>query len=138
MTNTTVRASYILGDDRALITLAVSIPNGKSDLTEEELVIAGVAATRALSYPVTLFGADLNFNFGIATARELGSWVIGAGLGYSLRGEYSALAETDFKLNPGDEFNITFGISRDFEVSKGSAKLIADFIYTNYSGDDYP
>jgi len=137
VTDSMIRASCRIGDNRALFTFGVGIPNGKTKLNDDELNIAGIAANRPLDNPVTSFGAGLNANFGLALAQEFGAWVFGAGLGYSLRGKYEALiGAQEIRVQPGNEFNVTLGIDRDFEWPKGKAKFTADFIYTNYAEDD--
>ncbi|MFQ6115433.1 MAG: hypothetical protein ACE5NG_15340 [bacterium] len=137
ITDTILRASYILGEDLALLTIGVGIPSGKSELDEEELRIAGIAANRPLNNPVTNFGTGVNLNFALAIAQEVGPWVLGAGFGYSLRGKYDVLVGTqEVSVEPGNEFNITFGVDRDFEMANGNAKFTADIVYTNYSEDE--
>lgn len=131
VSDTYVRGSYIIGENRALLTFGVGIPSGKAELSSEELALAGIAASRPLANPVTNFGTGLNVNIGLAIAREISSWVFGVGVGYSRRGEYT-LNSQGAKIDPGDEFNITVGVDREL----GPAKFIADVIYTNYSKDE--
>jgi len=132
-----LRASYILGDNLALVTLGAGLPSGNTDLSDEELVLAGVSASRALENPVTSFGTGLNLNLGLAVARELGGWVLGLGAGYAVRGKYDAtFVGQSYEIDPGDEFNITLGADRAFEWGGRRSKFIADFIYSNYGEDE--
>ena len=137
LSDTFVRGSYLIGEDLALLTVGVGIPTGETNLNADELAIAGLAANRPLDNPVTNFGTGLNITFGLAIAREVGSWVAGLGFGYSLRQEYDInLNNLEQKIQPGNEFNFTVGFEKEFEASEGSGKFTADFIYTNYSGDE--
>ncbi|MFQ5639012.1 MAG: hypothetical protein ACE5IR_13595 [bacterium] len=131
VTDSYIRGSYIIGDNRALLTVGVGLPSGKTELDSEELALAGIAANRPLANPVTNFGTGLNVSVGLALAHEIGSWVFGVGVGYSRRGEYN-LNSQSAKIDPGDEFNITVGVDKEF----GSAKFMADLIYTTYSKDE--
>lgn len=131
ISDTYVRGSYILGDNRALLTVGLGIPSGKTELDAEELALASIAANRPLANPVTNFGTGFNINVGLAVAHEVGPWVFGFGVGYSRRGEYD-LNSQGATIDPGDEFNVTVGLDRQF----GAAKVIADVIYTTYSKDE--
>jgi hypothetical protein len=136
LTDTFIRSSYILGDNFALLTLGAGLPSGNTDLSEEELVLSGLSASRPLENPVTNFGTGLNLSLGVAVARELGSWILGFGAGYSLRGKYQArFIQQEYEIEPGDEFNLTLGIDRSFDMAGENAKFIADFIYSNYTED---
>lgn len=130
ISDTYIRGSFILGNNRALLTVGVGIPSGNTGLTNDEAALSGIAANRPLNNPVTNFGTGLNMNFGLAVAHEIGSWIFGLGVGYSQRGEYNINAQ-GAKIDPGDEFNVTVGVDREF----GSAKFIADLIYTHYLED---
>lgn len=137
VTDTFVRASFIVGDNLALLTFGVGIPSGETELTADEMTIAGLASNRPLNNPVTNFGTGFSYHFGLALAQELGTWVLGAGVGFSLRQKYDAnLSGQDFEIAPGNEFNLTVGVEREFEMAGGRAKVLADFIYTNYGEDE--
>ncbi len=130
LSDTYVRASYIIGDNQVLLTVGFGIPSGKTELNNEEFTIASIAANRALANPVSNFGTGSNVNVGLAFAREIGSWVFGFGVGFSRRSEYNlnALGGT---IDPGDEINVTIGADKNF----GSAKFTGDAIYTMYTED---
>ncbi len=132
-----VRASYIVGDHRVLLTLGVGIPTGKAKLNNDQLTVAGFAANRPLDNPVTNFGTGLNVNFAVAAAQEIGTWIVGLGVGYSLRQNYDALSSgQEVEVDPGDELNLTFGVDKEFEWGDEKAKFTSDFIYTRYTEDD--
>ncbi len=144
MADTYGRASLILGDNLALLTLGASIPTGETEFEGNDVALAGIAANRALNNPVSSFGSGQNFSVGLAFARPLGDWVLGFGAGYSLRGEFDVLtqagsgAASSSTFNPGEEFNLTIGAEREFDFMNNDAKFSVDVIYTNYSEDDIP
>lgn len=132
------RVSVMLGDNLALLTFGVGIPSGQTELKSEELVLAGLAANRPLSNPITNFGAGLNLHFGVAVAQNFGAWVVGAGAGYALRGDYDILFDDEnIQIDPGDEMNLTLGVDREFRMAGGQGRFMADFIYTNYTEDEF-
>lgn len=136
ISDTFVRSSFILGDNNALLTFGIGIPTGETNLDASEYTISGIAANRSLDNPVSNFGTGFSYNFGLAVAQEFGDWVVGVGGGYSLRQQYDAtFAGQSFQIEPGDEFNLTIGLERDFEIASGKGKFTADFIYTNFSED---
>ncbi len=136
ITDTFVRSSLILGDNTALVTFGVGIPSGETNLDNDEYAISGIASNRSLNNPVSNFGTGFSYNLGLAVAHEVGSWVMGLGMGYSLRQKYDAIFSGEkYDIEPGNELNLTFGVERDFIVSEKSAKFMADFIYTNYAED---
>ena len=134
VTDTLVRASYLIGNNLALLTFGVGLPTGQTELSSDELLLSGLAANRPLDYPVSSFGTGLTLVAGLAVAQPVGSWVIGFGAGYAFRQEYDAtVSGTAFTVNPGNELNLTFGLDREF--ADGRTKFSADLIYTNYSED---
>ncbi|NIR49929.1 hypothetical protein GWO43_15585 [candidate division KSB1 bacterium] len=137
VTDTFLRGSYILGDNRALLTFGASIPSGKTKFDVDELQIAGLAANRPLANPVTNLGTGVNLNFGLAAAQDFGPWVFGLGVGYAWRGEYDVRNGTqEIEITPGNEVNLTFGMERGFELATGPSKFIVDFVYTFYTEDE--
>lgn len=137
MSDTFVRGSVLLGNDVALLTVGVGVPTGETNLSPKELAMAGLAANRPLNNPVTSFGAGPSVTLGIAAAQEFNSWVFGFGAGYALRKSYTAaFNNSNFDVKPGNEFNLTLGVEREFDMMDDRGKFVADFIYTNYGKDE--
>lgn len=137
VTDTYVQASYVLLNNLALLTVGGVFPSGETNLDKQELRLAGIAANRPLSNPVTHFGSGTNVNVGLALARNWGQWVFGAGFGYSWKGKYDAMLDTtSTSVKPGNEMNLTVGVERSFQVKRGEVKFTADFIFTKY-GEDF-
>ena len=128
-----LRVSYILGDNAAILTFGTGIPTGRSRLKSDELIHAGLAANRPLGYPITLFGSGWGLMGSIAHVREIGSWIIGAGLGFYFRDKYR-INDRD-EIDPGEELNISFGVDRSFFIGLRRIKLTTTLIYSNYTED---
>jgi len=128
------RASCILGENAAIMTVGVGLPTGKSKFNSAEYEHTGFAANHPLDYPITLFGSGFNANASIAYAKEFNNWIIGAGAGYYLRTAYQ-IDSLGTEVKPGNEYNLALGIDRNFEFRSRKAQFTADFVYTNYLWD---
>ncbi|MFC1525994.1 hypothetical protein ACFL6X_04185 [Candidatus Latescibacterota bacterium] len=133
LTDTKVRASLILGDELALITVGANTPTGKTGLSEEEREISRVLSQNALRFRTPNFGQGLDINAGLATARKIGDNVIGLGFGYLLKGEFEP-ADGGPKYTPSPEMSLTAGIDR--KLFGGDGKLTLDAVYTVYGEDE--
>ncbi|MBT4498869.1 MAG: hypothetical protein HOC74_14165, partial [Gemmatimonadetes bacterium] len=80
LTDTKIRASYIVGDELALLNVGVNTPTGKTELTGDERQVSGVLSQNAFGFRTASFGQGLDVNAGLAMARKLGETVFGAGL----------------------------------------------------------
>ncbi len=137
LSDTFVRGSLMLGNNLALLTVGVGVPTGETSLETKELAMAGLAANRPLNNPVASFGSGSSISVGLAVAQEVNSWVVGLGAGYTKRNKYEAdFNNSIFKIKPGNELNLTVGVEREFDISNGKGKVLADLIYTNYTEDD--
>lgn len=132
LTDTKVRASYIIGDEVAVLTAGVSTPTGRTGLEEDEQEVSNFLAQNALGFRVPNFGQGLDVNVGVAVARKIGEMVFGAGAGYLLKGEFTPRAEGS-AYQPGDELSLTAGLDR--KVLDGDGKIALDVVYTRYSED---
>ena len=133
LTDTKVRASYILGDDAALLTAGLSTPTGKTTLDSLEQEVSNYLAQDALGFTTPALGQGMEANLGLATARQIGETVFGLGVGYLWKGAYTPrLGESDY--TPGDELSLTVGLDR--HLMDGDGKLTLDLVYTLYGRDE--
>lgn len=133
LTNTKLRASYIIGDEVALVTAGVSAPTGKSELDTEEQAVSNYLSQNALGFRTPNFGQGLDVNVGLATARKVGETVVGLGVGYLLKGEFKPKAG-DVDYSPGNELSLTTGVDR--KIMDGDGKVTLDLVYTLYGEDE--
>ena len=133
LTDTKIRGSYIVGEELALITFGISTPTGKSELDGEEQQVSAYLSQNALRFSTPNFGQGLDINAGVATARRVGEMVVGVGVGYLLKGEFTPRqGGGDYK--PGAEISLTAGL--DKKVMSGDGKVTVDAVYTMYGEDE--
>ena len=132
LTDTKVRASYIVGDEMALITAGLSTPTGKTELDASEQMVSLYLSQNALGFRTPNFGQGLDINVGVATARKLGEMVLGVGVGYLMKGEFTPW-DGGTEYAPGNELSLTAGLDR--KVMDGEGKLTLDVVYTLYGED---
>jgi len=130
MSDTRIRGSYIMMEEKLLLTFGLSLPTGKSNLNSDELGVSSVTAIQALRFNVPNLGQGLDVNLGLVGAHDMGEFTIGGGIGYLMKGSYKPFASSDIGYNPGDEFNITLGADYGDEN-----KLTGDVTITFYGGD---
>jgi len=133
LTDTKIRASCIIGDELALVTVGVSTPTGKTVLDTLEREVSNYLAQDALGFRTPSFGQGLEMNVGLATAHKIGETVFGLGAGY-LRKEAFTPGVEEPEYSPGDELSLTFGLDR--QVMDGEGALILDVVYTVYGEDE--
>ena len=133
LTDTKIRANYVLGEEAGLITLGISTPTGQTELDTDQQIVSQRVAESALNFRTTNFGQGLDINVGVAIARKLGETVFGLGAGYLLKGEFTPrAAAADYK--PGSELNLTLGLDR--KIMDGDGTLTFDVIATTYGDDE--
>jgi hypothetical protein len=130
LSDTRIRGSYIMMDEKMLLTFGLGLPTGKTRLKSEELGISSVMAIQALRFKVPNMGQGFDVNLGLAGAQDMGGWVIGGGIGYLMKGTYKPFDGSDIGYNPGDEINITLGADYGDEN-----KLTGDVVITFYGSD---
>ncbi len=130
--DTRVRGSYLLGEEKFLFTFGVNVPSGKSSLKPEEFSVANILALHALDFQTPILGQGVDVSCGMVMAQRLSGFVLGVGAGYLMRGEFKPVFDSDYKYNPGDEISFSLGVDRP--LSRRS-KLMFDASYTLY-GDD--
>jgi len=133
LTDTKIRGSYIVGEELALITAGVSTPTGKTELDSDEQSVSRFLSQNALRFRTPNFGQGLDINLGIATARKVGESVVGLGVGYLIKGEFTP-NDGGTKYTPGSELSVTAGIDR--KVMDGDGKVTLDAVVTVYSEDE--
>jgi len=133
LTDTQVRAIYQVVPDVVVLTVAANLPTGKTKLTADQLVAAGVVASDLIPFPVASFGSGANVTTGIAVALPVLGWAIGVGGSYRLTGEYTPLAAVDSSYKPGSELRLRVGADR--VVGQGRVSL--GFTYSTFADDAF-
>jgi len=127
-----IRAVAMLADDTIMLNAGANLPSGKSDMSDEEIIASGLLMDKATGFRYSRLGEGLDINVGCGLARTYEPIVLGIGVGYILKGEYSHLEEDeDLKYKPGNQLNVTGG----FDVQFSPLLLRSDVTYTTYQTD---
>jgi hypothetical protein len=133
LTDTQVRAIYQVVPDVVVVTLAANLPTGKTKLTSDELVAAGVVASDLIPFPVANFGSGANVTTGVAVAVPVLGWAVGLAGSYRLTSGYTPLAAVDSSYKPGGELKLRVGADR--VVGQGRVSL--GFTYSTFADDAF-
>jgi hypothetical protein len=125
LTDTELRASYVLGRDLVVVSAGYLLPTGRTALTLDEAEVAGTIAADLLPFRITQWGSGGGLALSTAVAVPVAGFGVGFSLGYTMTQEFDALdlpGET-WKYRPGNELRLRMGIDRSFGRS-GKASLI--------------
>ncbi len=132
LTDTQVRASYVLGRDAVVATLMVNLPTGKSQSLEQSST-TGAAAANFLAFPVNVYRTGASVTGGLAAATELGSWNVGIAGSLRMSGTYQPFNDDVAKYSPGTEGRMKIGVDRLI----GSSRLSMGFTYSTFGNDEF-
>lgn len=125
LTDTQIRANFSLGSELLVFTVGVNLPSGQYLIPADQIAAAGQIGNDFLGYPISSMGNGFAGTGGIAYARALGAWNLGAG------GSFRKSAEFDFferdsggpyRFEPADEMRARLSLDRpvgDGQVSLG-------------------
>jgi hypothetical protein len=132
-TDAQLRGAYQIVPDVVVLTVAANLPTGKTKLTEDELLAAGVAASELIPFPVSSFGSGANVTTGLAVAVPLGGWAVGAGGSYRVTAGYTPLALIDSSYKPGGELRLRLGADR----LVGQGRVALGFTFSSFAEDEF-
>lgn len=115
LTDTQLRANYSLAGDAVVLTAGLNLPTGRSTVTEDEILAAGQIGSDFFAFPVSSLGTGFGGTGGIAAARTVGSWNVGAGLSLRYSGAYEPFrltGEPAIHYQPGNEYRFRVGGDR--------------------------
>jgi hypothetical protein len=114
LTDTQIRGSYTFGGDFIVLTAGVSLPTGESSVTLDQLLAAGRIGNDFLAFPVSEMGTGLAATGGVAVARPVGDWSVGAGVAVRRSRAYEPFDVPDqtFRYQPGNELRARLGVDR--------------------------
>jgi len=135
LTDTQVRANYVLGTDFVVLTAGLNLPTGRATVAPNQLVAASLIGSDFLNLPVPAMGIGFGGTGGVAVARPIGDdWNLGAGLSMRKSAEYSpvdAAGGTPLRYQPGNEYRARVGVDRAF----GTGRITLGVTYSTF-GDD--
>jgi hypothetical protein len=133
LTDAQLRGVYQVVPDMVVVTVAANLPTGKTKLSDDQLLAAGVAASDLITFPVPSFGSGANVTTGLAVAVPMGGWAIGVGGSYRLTSGYTPLASIDSSYKPGGELRVRVGADRI--VGQGRVSLGVTF--SSFAEDEF-
>jgi hypothetical protein len=134
LTDTQIRANYVLGNDFVVLTAGVNLPTGQSRVTTGQLTAASLVGSDFLGFPISNMGTGLGETGGIAVARPVGDWSVGAGFSMRRTEEYDPfdVGGTTFRYQPGNEYRARVGADR----AVGTGRATFGFTYSTFGNDE--
>jgi hypothetical protein len=134
LTDTQIRGNYTIGNDFLVLTAGVSLPTGKSSVTLAQLTAAGRIGNDFLAFPISNMGTGLAVTGGVAVARPLGDWSVGAGAAVRRSAAYEPfdVPGQSFRYQPGNEVRGRIGADR----ALASGRLALGLTYAAFGRED--
>lgn len=126
LTDTEAGLSVRLGVDWLIANASATLPTGKSTLTTEESLVAGVVASELLPFAVKNWGTGGSVGGDIAIASQAGAWGIGLAAGFRLSQEYEPVPAQALAYRPGDQLQFRLALDRDVAES-GTLSILLGF-----------
>ncbi len=133
-TDTQIRANYVIGTDFIVLTAGVNLPTGQTNVGPQQLAAATRIASDFLLFPITGFGTGAGGTGGVAIARPLGLWNVGAGIAVRHSVAYNPFRNangSEFHFRPGDEYRARVGVDRPY----GTGRISLGVTYSMFGGD---
>lgn len=123
LTDTEVRLTYAMPGDRLRISAIALAPTGQTELTAEEMDVAGVIAADVLPFAISDWGSGGGTGASVAAALPVDdASVVGLSVGYVVALEFEPVAATNFAYRPGNQVHVRAAIDRTFGMA-GKASL---------------
>jgi hypothetical protein len=134
LTDTQVRGSYTFGGDFVILTAGVSLPTGRRSVTLDQLLAAGRIGNDFLDFPISNMGTGLAATGGVAVARPVGEWSVGAGLSVRRSKAYEPfdVPGQTFRYQPGNEWRGRIGVDRPI----AAGRLALGLTYAAFGRED--
>ena len=136
LTDTQIRATMNLGSDMVLLTAGLNIPTGKSTADTSEQMAAALIGNDFLVFPISSMGSGFGGTGGIAFAKPVGSWNLGAGL--SIRtampfDPYTDASGAKLRYTPGTEMRARVGLDHPY----GTGRAAIGFTYSKFGDEKF-
>jgi hypothetical protein len=128
---------FLTMNDRLLITLGVNLPTGKHALAVEEYSVASALSVPAFNFRTPTLGQGFDVQLGANSAMEAGSFILGYGASYIMKGKFKPLKEYEQDYDPGDEITLTAGVDRNTAILGKDMQIRGDVLYTLYFDDSW-
>lgn len=133
LTDTDVRLTYSMADDRVRLSAVGLVPTGKSELTATEMDLAGVIAADLLPFAISHWGSGGGLGLNAAVALPAGEGTsFGLSGGYVVAREFSPLSQSTFAYRPGNQLQLRGAADHTFG---SAAKASLQLTYVHFSQD---
>jgi hypothetical protein len=135
LTDTQIRANYILGNDFVVLTAGVNLPTGQSRVKPGQVLAAGLIGSDFLAFPISSMGTGFGETGGVAVARPLGDWNVGAGVSMRRTERYDPFdlgGDMVLRYQPGNEYRARIGADR----AVGTGRVTLGFTYSTFGNDE--
>jgi hypothetical protein len=135
LTDTQIRANYTIGCDFMVITAGVNLPTGKSTVTQQQQLAAGLIGSDFLAFPISNMGTGFGGTGGVALARPVGEWNLGFGASMRHAAQYDpfdANGGAALHYQPGDEYRVRAGLDH----SLGTGRVSFGLTYSTFGNDN--
>ena len=136
LTDTQIRATMNLGSDLVLLTAGVNIPTGKSTADTSEQMAAALIGNDFLVFPVSSMGSGFGGTGGVAIAKPVGQWNLGAGLSVRTAmpfDPYEDASGAKLRYTPGTEMRARVGLDHPY----GTGRAAVGFTYSKFGDDKF-
>jgi hypothetical protein len=135
LTDTQIRANYVLGNDFVVLTAGINLPTGQSRVKADQALAAGLIGSDFLGFPISNMGTGFGETGGIAMARPLAEWDVGAGFSMRRTERYDPFdvgGGPSFHYQPGNEYRARIGADR----AVGTGRVTLGFTYSTFGNDE--
>ncbi len=135
LTDTQIRANYVLGTDFLVLTGGVNLPTGQSTVTAAQQPAAGLIGNDFLAFPISNMGTGFGGTGGVAIARPVGDWNVGGGISLRHSAQYDpfdAAGGAALHYQPGDEYRARIGVDRGV----GTGHVMLGVTYSTFGNDN--
>lgn len=138
LSDTWIRSNYRFANDRALVSVGLGIPTGKTKLNFSEVDLSTKLSINAFKFQLPVFGQGLTLSSGIMYAQPINEKItVGGGINFVLRNEYKINVIENSQLvpskyDPGEQIGISLGC--DYLIIPDLHSSM-DFIFSYYTPD---
>jgi len=130
MSDTWIRGTYAVVDDKIMVSAGLGLPTGKTGLKNDEAMLSSLLSNNIFKFRLPVFGQGVTVSSGVMYVNPVNEKLaIGGGINFVYQGKYAYL---DYDFDPGEQIGLSLGF--DYKLSS-SASFNIDLLYTYYMKD---